>query len=169
MCLEGVRFGRFDKDTRTSAVCCVVAVAVAVAWLLREHGIDVPRVSLSVSLCIFVLAHVLPSFCLTLQQTSLNVLLSEEETDLILQTAKDCIDSECSVDDVDGLIYELKNTEKELEDRLAKIMNAISHLQHLNEKDERKTDEVRQLVSDILRMFSFGVSRSIHLFFKLWH
>mmetsp|Transcript_74173 Transcript_74173/g.214856 ORF Transcript_74173/g.214856 Transcript_74173/m.214856 type:complete len:84 (-) Transcript_74173:144-395(-) len=50
----------------------------------------------------------------------------------------------------------LKDTEHELESRLEKIMNMVSHLQHLNEKEERKTDEVREFVRDLLRVFAHG-------------
>merc|ERR1712124_243415 len=35
-----------------------------------------------------------------------------------------------------------------------KIMNTISHLQHINAKEERKTDEVRAFVKDMLRVFN---------------
>jgi hypothetical protein len=33
-------------------------------------------------------------------------------------------------------------------------LNMISHLQHINEKEERQTDEVRAFVKDMLRVFS---------------
>lgn len=43
-----------------------------------------------------------------------------------------------------------------MQHRLDKIMNMISQLQHVNEKgDARQTDEVRALVKDLLRVFSF--------------
>ena len=80
--------------------------------------------------------------------------MSEEETDAIIKSAEDCAESECSVDDVSGLIFELKEQEQILEERLEKIMNMIAHLQHVNEKEERKTDEVRAFVQDMLRVFS---------------
>ena len=35
-------------------------------------------------------------------------------------------------------------------------MNMIAHLQHINEKEERKTDEVRSFVRDMLRVFDRG-------------
>lgn len=87
--------------------------------------------------------------------TARPVILSDAETENILQTANDCAEGECSIDDVQDLIYELKQQEKEMHTRLDKIMNMISHLQHVNEKDERQTDEVRALVKDMLRVFSF--------------
>merc|ERR1711971_1311273 len=69
--------------------------------------------------------------------TSLNVIMTEEETMNILKKSEECIASECSIDEVDDLLSTLKGTEKELEDRLAKIINMIGHLQHINEKEER--------------------------------
>jgi DNA repair exonuclease SbcCD ATPase subunit len=84
--------------------------------------------------------------------------MTEDETSTILQKSEECIASECSLDEVDDLLVTLKETEKELEDRLSKIMNMISHLQHINEKEERKTDEVREFVRDMLRVFSTDVS-----------
>jgi hypothetical protein len=85
------------------------------------------------------------------------VILSDEETQKILQSGEDCISSECSVDDVASLVEELKMQEGILSERLVKIMNMIAHLQHVNEKKERKTDEVRQFVKDMLRVFSHDV------------
>ena len=86
--------------------------------------------------------------------TAQNAFLSEEETMTVLNKSTECIESECSIDEVDELLTVLKDTEKELEGRLQKIMNAISHLQQINEKEERKTDEVRAFVKDMLRVFN---------------
>lgn len=83
-----------------------------------------------------------------------HVILSDEETTAILQSAEECVASECTVDDVSMLISELKMQEGVLSDRLVKIMNMIAHLQHVNEKQSRKTDEVRQFVKDMLRVFN---------------
>jgi len=54
------------------------------------------------------------------------------------------------------LISELKDQEKEMTERLDSIMNMIGHLQHINEKEERKTDEVKSFVRDVLRVFEHG-------------
>merc|ERR1712008_43089 len=86
--------------------------------------------------------------------TAQNVVLSEEETMAVLNKSTECIESECSVDEVDELLVILKDTEKEMEGRIEKIMNTISHLQHINAKEERKTDEVREFVKDMLRVFN---------------
>jgi hypothetical protein len=75
-----------------------------------------------------------------------------------LKTAGDCVEGECSVEDVGELIHVLKETQDELRDRLEKVMNMIAHLQHINQKEERKTDEVRRFVSDMLRVFNTDVS-----------
>lgn len=72
----------------------------------------------------------------------------------VLNKSTECIESECSLDEVEELLTVLKQTEKDLEGRLTKIMNTISHLQHINHKEERKTDEVRAFVKDMLRVFS---------------
>lgn len=39
---------------------------------------------------------------------------------------------------------------------MEKIMNMISHLQHIDEKEERQTDEVRAFVRDMFRVFDHG-------------
>jgi DNA repair exonuclease SbcCD ATPase subunit len=89
--------------------------------------------------------------------TARHIIMTDEETENILQSAQDCVNSECSVDEVDDLLQVLKSTEKDLEDRLEKIMNLVAQLQHINEKEERQTDEVRQFVKDMLRVFSSDV------------
>jgi DNA repair exonuclease SbcCD ATPase subunit len=90
--------------------------------------------------------------------TARRIIMTDEETEKVLKSAQDCVESECSIDEVDDLLQVLKSTEKELEDRLEKIMNMIGHLQHINEKPERQTNEVRQFVKDMLRVFSTDVS-----------
>jgi hypothetical protein len=85
--------------------------------------------------------------------TTLNVLLSEEETDSILQTAHDCAEGECSVDDVSGLIAELKEQQKAMNTRLTEVMNMVAHLQKLNTQKTRETEDVRAYVRDLLRVF----------------
>mmetsp|Transcript_13309 Transcript_13309/g.24995 ORF Transcript_13309/g.24995 Transcript_13309/m.24995 type:complete len:156 (-) Transcript_13309:532-999(-) len=86
--------------------------------------------------------------------TARALIMTDEETEVVLSKASDCVEGECSVDEVDDLLKVLKGTEKELEDRLEKIMNMIAHLQHVNQKEERKTDEVRAFVKDMLRVFN---------------
>lgn len=88
--------------------------------------------------------------------TAHNAFLTEEETIAILTKSHECIESECALDEVDELLSVLKDTEKELEARLEKIMNMVGQLQHINEKEERETDEVRAFVKDLLRVFDTG-------------
>jgi hypothetical protein len=92
--------------------------------------------------------------------TARHLIMNEEETEQVLQSATDCVESECSIEEVSDLINVLKETESELEARLEKIMNMIAHLQHINQKEERKTDEVRQFVKDMLRVFNTDVSQN---------
>ena len=87
-----------------------------------------------------------------------HVLMSDAEQEQVLKHATDCVEGECSLDEVSELLSVLKDTEHELEHRLEKIMNMVSHLQDINAKEERKTDEVRAFVKDLLSVFSHDVS-----------
>jgi hypothetical protein len=52
----------------------------------------------------------------------------------------------------------LKAQQDILNARLVKVMNMVAHLQEVNQKKERKTDEVRSFVQDLLRVFNHDVS-----------
>ena len=81
--------------------------------------------------------------------------MTDEETASILQSAEECAAGECSVDDVAELIFELKEQQQLMEARLQTVMNTVAHLQNINESvQERKRDEVKALVKDLLRVFS---------------
>jgi hypothetical protein len=80
--------------------------------------------------------------------------MTEDETAALLKNTQDCLETECSIDEVGDLLSVLKGTESELKTRLAKISEMISQLDHLNEKEERQTDEVRAFVKDMLRVFN---------------
>lgn len=84
------------------------------------------------------------------------VLLSEEETQAILQHGMECVESECSVDDVSDLVANLKDQQEILNKRLTNVMNMVAHLQEANRKEDR--DEVRSFVHDLLNVFSRDVS-----------
>jgi len=86
--------------------------------------------------------------------TTAHFVMTEDETAAVLKKSEECVESECSLDEVDDLVVTLKDTEKELRSRLENIENMIAHLQHINEKEERKTDEVREFVRDMLRVFN---------------
>ena len=84
--------------------------------------------------------------------------MTEDEITAILDKAHGCVESECAVNDVDDLISELKDQQKVLSARLENIMNVVSHLQNANEQKQRKTDDVRAIVKDMLRVFTTQVS-----------
>lgn len=90
--------------------------------------------------------------------TARNLIMTEDEITAILDKAHGCVESECAVDDVDDLIAELKDQQKVLSERLENIMNVVSHLQHVNAQEKRKTDDVRAIVKDMLRVFTTQVS-----------
>jgi len=108
--------------------------------------------SLAVGSNAFMMAPNLP--VRTHSTTARNLIMTEEEITAILDKAHGCVESECAVNDVDDLIAELKDQQKVLSERLENIMNVVSHLQHANEQKERKTDNVRAIVKDMLRVFT---------------
>ena len=85
--------------------------------------------------------------------------MTEDEITAVLDKAHGCVEGECAVNDVDDLIGELKDQQKVLNERLETIMNVVSHLQHANVSDARKTDDVRAIVKDMLRVFTTAVRR----------
>ena len=84
--------------------------------------------------------------------------MTEDEITAVLDKANFCVESECAVDDVEDLINELKDQQKVLSTRLETIMNVVAHLQNANELEGRKTDDVRAIVKDMLRVFTTQVS-----------
>merc|ERR1712232_5758 len=88
------------------------------------------------------------------QSSSARFLMTDEEIDLIFNAATDCAESECSIDEVENLIGTLRTQEGQLKTRLALISSMIEKLSHVNEKDGRDIDEVRQYVRDFLRVFT---------------
>ena len=73
--------------------------------------------------------------------------------------ANGCVESECAISDVDDLISELKDQQRVLNARLETIMNVVAHLQAANSSGEqRKTEDVRNIVKDMLRVFTTVVS-----------
>mmetsp|Transcript_28496 Transcript_28496/g.69071 ORF Transcript_28496/g.69071 Transcript_28496/m.69071 type:complete len:150 (+) Transcript_28496:115-564(+) len=88
------------------------------------------------------------------QTTACNLIMSDQEVANILEKANGCMGEECSIDEVDELLFLLKDTQKSLESRMENVMNMIGELQHLNDKEERETDEVKAFVKDMLRVFS---------------
>eukprot|EP00565_Helicotheca_tamesis_P006170 CAMPEP_0185723814 /NCGR_PEP_ID=MMETSP1171-20130828/525_1 /TAXON_ID=374046 /ORGANISM="Helicotheca tamensis, Strain CCMP826" /LENGTH=154 /DNA_ID=CAMNT_0028391569 /DNA_START=79 /DNA_END=543 /DNA_ORIENTATION=+ len=81
-------------------------------------------------------------------------IMTEEETEAILKSAHDCHEGECTVDEIAGLIDDLEEQKKVLSERLEAIMNMVSQLQKANTDKQRKTEDVRAYVKDLLRVFS---------------
>jgi len=86
--------------------------------------------------------------------TARPVLLNEQETQALLDSAHDCAEGECSIDDVSQFIAELKAQQVEMNKRLEEVMNLVSNLQKLNEKKTRNKDEIRAYVKDLLSVFN---------------
>lgn len=97
---------------------------------------------------------VLPARTTMPSSTARSLIMSEEEVTAVLDKAHTCVESECAIDDVTDLIAELKDQQTVLKERLANIMNVVSHLQAANTSNNRKTDDVRALVKDMLRTFT---------------
>ena len=80
-----------------------------------------------------------------------------EELDTLMASGKQCEESECSVDDVDMLIGELLDQQRELYGRVKQLKTEIKLLEELNEGD-RNVDEIQETVRAIARIFQLGVS-----------
>lgn len=82
----------------------------------------------------------------------------------ILKSAQECADTECSVEDMNQLLADLKSQERILSHRLGTVMNAVAKLQNVNEKKGRSNDEVRSFVQDLTWVFRHDVSGNNPLF-----
>jgi len=91
----------------------------------------------------------------TVPVTQLN-LMSPGETEAVLETATDCVEGECSLDEIDGLVSLLKDQQKEASSRLEKIQAQIKSLETVNDADDRSVDEIRETVRAIFRVFQLG-------------
>jgi hypothetical protein len=83
-------------------------------------------------------------------------LLTEQESAEIMAKSLECADGECSIEDVENLLSDLKEQQKVLTGRLAEVTQMISSLYGVNKDDERKVDEVRETVRAIARLFLMG-------------
>jgi hypothetical protein len=90
--------------------------------------------------------------------SSLSVVI--EPTDALMTQATECVEGECTIEDVSDLLVSLKKEQKKLSDRLNQMNEMIANLEVLNDppKDmsERQVDEVRETVRAIFRIFQFG-------------
>mmetsp|Transcript_23157 Transcript_23157/g.34187 ORF Transcript_23157/g.34187 Transcript_23157/m.34187 type:complete len:150 (-) Transcript_23157:414-863(-) len=107
-----------------------------------------------ISLGVYATAFV-PATLQTRPLTARQVLLSEEETEKIVQSGANCLESECSIDDVASLLWDLKDQEEILSARLASITSMVEGLEIANKKTKvEERDEVKMFVRDLLRVFS---------------
>jgi hypothetical protein len=83
-------------------------------------------------------------------------LMSVEETENVMTQATDCVEGECSLDEVEDLIQVLKSQQKDLFDRVEQIKGMMKSLEKVNAKDDREVDEVRETVRAIFRIFQLG-------------
>jgi hypothetical protein len=91
-----------------------------------------------------------------MQQTTQLSLMTPSETDKLMKQANDCAEGECSLDEVADLIEILQGQQKELYKRVEELKSMIASLDHINEKDDRKVDEIRETVRAIWRVFQLG-------------
>jgi hypothetical protein len=84
--------------------------------------------------------------------------MSAAEIESIIVEAQSCAEGECAIDEVESLIANLQGQQSLLSKRIEEISGLIKELEHVNGKDERPVDEVRETVRAIFRIFSLGVS-----------
>ena len=82
--------------------------------------------------------------------------MSASENEAVLKHAKDCVDGECSLDDVDDLISVLQEQQQELSSRLSQVTALRESLQKVNSEPHRPVDEIRETVRAIFRVFQLG-------------
>jgi hypothetical protein len=88
-------------------------------------------------------------------RTQMN-LMPAEDTDSIIAQANDCVEGECSLDEVEDLIQVLKTQQKELYDRVEQIRGMVKSLETGDVQDEREVDQIRETVRAIFRVFQLG-------------
>jgi hypothetical protein len=89
--------------------------------------------------------------------TALNI-MTAAELESIISEAEACAEGECALDQVESLIHNLLDQQKMLNQRIGEIDTLVKDLEHMNGKDNRPTDEVRNTVQAIFRIFALGVS-----------
>lgn len=73
-----------------------------------------------------------------------------------MKQATSCAEGECSLDEVQDLIDVLKVQQKELYSRVENVKSVISSLETMNAKPNRETDEVRETIRALYRVFQLG-------------
>lgn len=84
--------------------------------------------------------------------------MTAAEIDAIISEAESCAEGECALDEVENLINNLQEQQSMLSKRISEIDGLVKELEHVNGKDERPVDEVRETVRAIFRIFALGVS-----------
>jgi len=86
--------------------------------------------------------------------------MTHEETEVFMGTATNCVEGECSLDEIEDLVSLLKEQQKEASVRLADIKGMIKTLETVNSTDDRPVDEIRETVRAIFRVFQLGAKAS---------
>eukprot|EP00558_Chaetoceros_sp_UNC1202_P010391 CAMPEP_0197247712 /NCGR_PEP_ID=MMETSP1429-20130617/31388_1 /TAXON_ID=49237 /ORGANISM="Chaetoceros sp., Strain UNC1202" /LENGTH=155 /DNA_ID=CAMNT_0042708689 /DNA_START=46 /DNA_END=513 /DNA_ORIENTATION=+ len=86
--------------------------------------------------------------------------LTTAELEKIINRGNECEKGECSISDVDELVAELQEQQHNLHERILNVDKMIASLEVLNGADGRDTDEVRETVRAIFRLFSMGAKVS---------
>lgn len=84
--------------------------------------------------------------------------MSAKEIDYIMSEAEQCAAGECALDEVESLITNLQSQQSLLSKRIGEIDTLVKDLEHINGRDNRPVDEVKETVRAIFRVFSLGVS-----------
>lgn len=87
-------------------------------------------------------------------------LLTDEETNQIVQKADDCAGGECSVEDVSTLLIDLREQEATLKTRLDEISKTVMALDKVNSQEERPVNEIRETIRAIMRIFILDAKKS---------
>ena len=93
-------------------------------------------------------------------QTARN-LMSAAEIKSIMNEAETCAKGECALDEVEDLITSLQAQQSLLSKRIAEMNGLVEELEHVNGRDGRPADEVRETVRAIFRIFALGVRDSL--------
>jgi hypothetical protein len=86
--------------------------------------------------------------------TARHAILTEDDVNTMMKSVTDCAAGECSVDDVNDLLVDLREQRAAMEERLKMVDGMINKLVTANDMSNREVDDVRQLVRDFLRVFS---------------
>ncbi|EED92581.1 predicted protein [Thalassiosira pseudonana CCMP1335] len=87
-------------------------------------------------------------------------LMSAKEIDYIMSEAEQCAAGECALDEVESLITNLQSQQSLLSKRIGEIDTLVKDLEHINGRDNRPVDEVKETVRAIFRVFSLGAKAS---------